>query len=39
MENVLYFASVGLIVLISLYAILKILIKKFNPEDTEYYKV
>lgn len=30
MENVLYFASVGLIVLISLYAILKILIKKIQ---------
>ena len=35
MENVLYFASVGLIVLISLYAILKILIKKFNPEESK----
>ena len=28
MENVFYFAFVGLIVIISLYAILKILIKK-----------
>ena len=35
MENILYFASVGLIVLISLYAILKILIKKFNPEESK----
>ena len=34
MENVFYFAFVGLIVIISLYAILKILIKKFNPEKT-----
>lgn len=35
MENILYFASVGLIVLISLYIILKILIKKFNPEASK----
>ena len=35
MENILYFASVGLIVLISLYVILKILIKKFNPEESK----
>ena len=35
MENILYFASVGLIVLISLYTILKILIKKFNPEASK----
>ena len=34
MENVFYFAFVGLIVIISLYAILKILIKKFDPEKT-----
>lgn len=32
MENILYFASVCLIVLISLYTILKVLIKRFNPE-------
>ena len=35
MENILYFASVGLIVLISLYAIFKILIKKFNKEESK----
>lgn len=35
MENILYFASVGLIVLITLYSILKILIKKFNPEASK----
>lgn len=35
MENILYFASVGLIVLITLYTILKILIKKFNPEASK----
>ena len=34
MENVFYFAFVGLIVIISLYTILKILIKKFDPEKT-----
>lgn len=34
MENVFYFAFSGLIVIISLYAILKILIKKFDPEKT-----
>lgn len=35
MENILYFAFVGLIVLISLYTILKILIKKFNPKESK----
>lgn len=35
MENILYFASVGLIVLITLYTILKILIKKFNPKASK----
>lgn len=35
MENVLYFAFVGLIVLITLYVILKILIKKFNPKESK----
>lgn len=35
MENILYFAFVGLIVLISLYIILKILIKKFNPKESK----
>lgn len=34
MENVLYFAFSGLIVIISLYTMLKILIKKFDPEKT-----
>lgn len=35
MENILYFAFVSLIVLISLYIILKILIKKFNPIESK----
>lgn len=35
MENILYFAFVGLIVLITLYIILKILIKKFNPKESK----
>lgn len=35
MEDILYFAFVGLIVLISLYIILKILIKKFNPKESK----
>lgn len=34
MENVFYFAFAGLIVIISLYVILKLLIKKFDPEKT-----
>lgn len=35
MENILYLAFVGLIVLITLYVILKILIKKFNPQESK----
>ena len=35
MENVFYFAFVGLIVVISLSLILKILIKKFDPEQSK----
>lgn len=35
MNNIFYFAFVGIIVVISLYIILKILIKKFNPEQTK----
>ena len=34
MENVFYFAFAGLIVIISLYVILKLLIKKFDPEKS-----
>ena len=35
MSNIFYFAFVGIIVVISLYIILKILIKKFNPEESK----
>lgn len=35
MNNIFYFAFTSLIVVISLYIILKILIKKFNPEKTK----
>lgn len=35
MDNIFYFAFTSLIVVISLYIILKILIKKFNPEQTK----
>ena len=35
MENVFYFAFAGLIVVISLSLILKILIKKFDPEQSK----
>ena len=35
MNNIFYFAFVGIIVVISLYIILKILIKKFNPEESK----
>ncbi len=35
MENVFYFAFVGLIVVISLSLILKVLIKKFDPEQSK----
>lgn len=35
MENVLYFAIVSLIVIITIYAILKVAIKKFNPEESK----
>lgn len=33
MNNIFYFAFVGIIVVVSLYIILKILIKKFNHEE------
>ena len=35
MNNIFYFAFVGIIVVVSLYIILKILIKKFNPEESK----
>lgn len=35
MDNIFYFAFTSIIVVISLYIILKILIKKFNPEQTK----
>ena len=35
MDNIFYFAFAGIIVVISLYIILKILIKKFNPEESK----
>lgn len=35
MNNIFYFAFVGIIVVISLYILLKVLIKKFNPEETK----
>ena len=35
MNNIFYFAFVGIIVVISLYIILKILIKKFDPEKSK----
>lgn len=35
MNNIFYFAFTSLIVVISLYIILKILIRKFNPEKTK----
>ncbi len=35
MNNIFYFAFVGIIVVITLYIILKILIKKFNPEKSK----
>lgn len=35
MNDIFYFAFVGLIVIISFYTILKILIKKFNPEQSK----
>jgi len=35
MENIFYFGVTSLIVVISLYTILKILIKKFNPEKSK----
>ena len=43
MNNIFYFAFVGIIVVVSLYIILKILIKKFNPDKSDalvagYYK-